>query len=563
MDNKTYKFEISLSVLNHLGRNLYRNFVTVLGEAISNSWDANAKNVWIVIEKDKGNFIIKDDGMGMTSDDFKNKFLKIGYSKRKSGPDDSLVMHSPPPFKRPYIGAKGIGKLALLSCAETISVISKTSGAKYIGGVIDNSKLSKAIKDDSTPGKYKLDRVNKDLFQPFTDKHEHGTIIHFKEFKQGIRKTIPNLKKLLALYFRFSLIDDDFNIHLDNEKIVFDDLSELSEKTEFLWNIDNFKDSSTDAFEDPFTDTFNNLASAAKKIDSNFIKGFIATVNKPRNLKITNMEEKIGIDLFVNGRLREKDLLKHIPSARIVESYMYGQIHYNKLDADDQDRFTSSREGVIESDKKYQSLLDELQKNIISKIINKWDKLREGIGEDGDDDNKRRAKKQRRASSLYNLTIQELRLDQRDETKEWSKELEPDAAFNIQSYTECFLSENLLRKYIADKKINVENTSGYEEINKRIARYKKNESSSKKDASINIDIRKNTNDSGYLGMDDLIEIIEESRSEKLITKDGKEYRPIRNALMHTALLTEEAKTKLRTIYDNIKAGIKKYLDNSS
>lgn len=40
-----FKFEISLSVLNHLGRNLYRNFITVIGEAISNSWDADAKNV--------------------------------------------------------------------------------------------------------------------------------------------------------------------------------------------------------------------------------------------------------------------------------------------------------------------------------------------------------------------------------------------------------------------------------------------------------------------------------------------------------------------------------------
>jgi hypothetical protein len=30
----------------HLGRNLYRSFITVIGEAISNSWDADAENVW-------------------------------------------------------------------------------------------------------------------------------------------------------------------------------------------------------------------------------------------------------------------------------------------------------------------------------------------------------------------------------------------------------------------------------------------------------------------------------------------------------------------------------------
>ena len=31
---KKLTFNISLSVLNHLGRNLYRNVITVLGEAI-------------------------------------------------------------------------------------------------------------------------------------------------------------------------------------------------------------------------------------------------------------------------------------------------------------------------------------------------------------------------------------------------------------------------------------------------------------------------------------------------------------------------------------------------
>ncbi len=45
--NRKFTFEISLSVLNHLGRNLYRSFATVLGEAISNAWDADAIKVYI------------------------------------------------------------------------------------------------------------------------------------------------------------------------------------------------------------------------------------------------------------------------------------------------------------------------------------------------------------------------------------------------------------------------------------------------------------------------------------------------------------------------------------
>ena len=110
-DKNDFTFEISLSVLNHLGRSLYRSFATVMGEAISNAWDADAKNVEIFIDKKANTFLIRDDGVGMTAEDFQNKFLKIGYSKRKG--ERKLRRAG-----RPFIGRKGIGKLALLSCAE-------------------------------------------------------------------------------------------------------------------------------------------------------------------------------------------------------------------------------------------------------------------------------------------------------------------------------------------------------------------------------------------------------------------------------------------------------------
>src|SRR3984893_5089811 len=171
MKNKeSFTFNISLSVLNHLGRSLYRSFATVLGEAISNSWDADAKNVQIYVNRNQNSFFIKDDGVGMTADDFQNKFLKIGYSKRKGGADSSKA-------GRPFIGRKGIGKLALLSCADKITVISKVKGRNYVGGVVDNSKLDKAITDDLVPGEYPLEPYSLETFKKFTQGHAHGTII--------------------------------------------------------------------------------------------------------------------------------------------------------------------------------------------------------------------------------------------------------------------------------------------------------------------------------------------------------------------------------------------------
>ena len=70
--------------------------MTVLGEAISNSWDADAYNVYITIDRDSKILIVRDDGDGMNENDFQNKFLKIGYSKLKDNKTNTML-------KRPFI----------------------------------------------------------------------------------------------------------------------------------------------------------------------------------------------------------------------------------------------------------------------------------------------------------------------------------------------------------------------------------------------------------------------------------------------------------------------------
>ena len=86
------------------------------------------------------------------------------------------------PGGRPYIGAKGIGKLALLSCADTVSIISKTSDTDYVHGVIDNSDLTKVI--EKSKEDYQLGDVDWRLFERHTEGHNSGTIIHFENIKK-------------------------------------------------------------------------------------------------------------------------------------------------------------------------------------------------------------------------------------------------------------------------------------------------------------------------------------------------------------------------------------------
>ena len=431
--NDKYTFNISLSVLNHLGRNLYRNIITVIGEAISNSWDADAHNIWITIDRENNYMAIEDDGNGMSGEDFQEKFLKIGYSKRKNGNYRSTL-------NRPFIGRKGIGKLALLSCAQKIHIASKKVGEDVVGGVIDNSALDKAITDDLNSQDYMLETLSDEMLNAM-NRLEKGTCIVFEKVNNGIFNTIDYIKKAIALYFRFSLIDEQFNIYVNGELINEDMLKDLADDTQFLWKINDIVD--------PFLEKLSLESEARKLLSTMKIKGYVASVKKPSGVKIRGTQEKVTIDLFVNGRLRERDILRHIPTARIVESYVYGQIHYDDLDkGDTKDIFTSSREGIISDEPDFKEFIDEFEK-LFKRIIEDWDVLRRDQGDDGDPDNVSITPRARKAQELFNTTLKDMGKQEKFVKKDglvdkWIKKLSEEAQYNIPSYTECFISENLL-----------------------------------------------------------------------------------------------------------------------
>lgn len=547
---KQYNFNISLSILNHLGRNLYRSFMTVLGEAISNSWDADANNVYITIDRDSKILIVRDDGDGMDENGFQNKFLKIGYSKRKDNKTHTIL-------KRPFIGRKGIGKLALLSCAQKITVLSKAKGMSIVGGVIDNSGLDKAIKDDVSSTDYNLGLPQDSLVSKYDERlGAKGTVIFFEGLKDGIRNRIEYITKLVALYFRFSLKDPSFNIYINEKLVTIKELDSIKEKTQFVWILN--------ALDDPYVSDDVFKKSKEINIANSQIKGFIASVETPSDLKIKGTDEKISIDLYVNGRLREKDILRHIPTARIVESYLYGQIHYDDLD-DETDRFTSSREGVVPDDPKFKILLGELEK-ILKTIINDWDIWRTEINQDGDYENPRLTKKQRKSKELFNAVVEDFK-PSKDNSKSrkkvdgWIKDISEDAEFNLSSYGECFVSENLLRKYIKEKNIVVPQS-----VQNRIDNeWKPKAETAKQNANINFEIREDPSDLSYLDMDSLAGLADDE-TDKIkkasLRRDAAEYKPIRDAIAHTSRLTSIAKMRLTITYENIKERIVSLLNNA-
>jgi hypothetical protein len=394
------------------------------------------------------------------------------------------------------------------------------------------------------------------LLNEYTAGHNKGTIIYFENIKTGIRNSFDSLKKLIALYFRFTLIDSTFQIFLDGEEITYKELSDLAARTQFLWTIGRHSD--------PYVRDLKRMFSRAKgqheskKISvkgTKGVRGFVASVLKPRDLKNVMEDERIGVDLFVNGRLRERDILAHIPTARVVENYLYGQIHFDSLD-DKKDRFTSSREGVVADDPKYTKFLEDLRK-VILKIVEDWDNWRIKHRDEGDSENQRISSKTRASLGLYNAISAEYEPAADSKTGKkvdaWFDVLRDDAAFNFESYGECFVSENLLRKFIEDRKVPLS-----KEAKAVVKQWKEAEARNKGKGNISIDIRRAASDLSYLAMNDLASLVDKKDplKEACLARDANEYKPIRDAVAHTALLTNTAKAKLATVRENIKGRVK-------
>ena len=96
-----------------------------------------------------------------------------------------------------------------------------------------------------------------------------------------------------------------------------------------------------------------------------------------------------------------------------------------------------------------------------------------------------------------------------------------------------------------------------------VQRFREQEADNKANGNINIEIRRDAADLSYLDMACLAKVADPHRGAvNTMISDSKEYKPIRDALMHTALLTSEAKRKLTSIYENIKGRLNTLLTSN-
>ena len=116
-------FKTRARTLDMLGRQQIAGMPTAISELFKNAHDAYADRVEIDYYRSDGLFVLRDDGVGMSKDDFLNRWLTIG-TESKFDPSQRPPQ-DPDKEVRPMLGEKGIGRLAMATIGPQLFVLTR------------------------------------------------------------------------------------------------------------------------------------------------------------------------------------------------------------------------------------------------------------------------------------------------------------------------------------------------------------------------------------------------------------------------------------------------------
>ena len=122
----TLPFTIDAELLRELGERLVGKPHIALAELVKNSYDADATQVTIKFLPHRDRIEISDDGHGMSFDEFKNFWMRIGTTHKKEKRSRDLG--------RLMTGSKGVGRLAVQFLANEL-IIRTVPADKNIKGL--------------------------------------------------------------------------------------------------------------------------------------------------------------------------------------------------------------------------------------------------------------------------------------------------------------------------------------------------------------------------------------------------------------------------------------------
>ncbi len=347
-----FELDVSLSVLEDLGIRLYSSIPAVLSEIVANAWDADANSVSITLDTEKKEIRIKDDGDGMTMQEVKARFLRVGYRRRKSQPAITKK-------NRQVMGRKGIGKLAPLAISEKVTVCTVKDKIKTTF-VLDAKKIKEDIEND-LPHRFPASIEN--------TSEENGTVLLLQDLRSKVNWADAALRKRISL--RFSILGSkfDFVVKVNGKEITKADVDFLK-SVEFVWKYGQWDgdDSTSMPFVKERNERSNKFISEGTEYE---FTGWIGTVKFPSDL-MEGGDHLGGIPIYVRGKVAHENVLTLVNDDHIFTKYLVGEIHAEFLDDDSLDDIaTSSRQSLIESDPRVEALRKFI-KSELNHIASKW-----------------------------------------------------------------------------------------------------------------------------------------------------------------------------------------------
>lgn len=195
------------SLVEQLGAQLYPSVTATVAELISNAWDADADNVWVLVPFEEdwaegAELTVTDDGHGMTRAQAQEAYLVVGRKRRLSPLGDRSEKG------RRVHGRKGIGKLAAFGTAGYLECTTLREEIVTSFG-IDYDAL-RALSPDQD---YEVDFVPDPdpLTAPDGTALPHGTRIRLSQLR--VKRKLSSDSFLLSMSRRFAL--RDMNVYVN------------------------------------------------------------------------------------------------------------------------------------------------------------------------------------------------------------------------------------------------------------------------------------------------------------------------------------------------------------
>jgi hypothetical protein len=330
----TMRFEPT--TIEHLGLKLYSSLAPVIGELVSNAWDAEASEVHISIPlgsiTPSAEVVISDNGRGMAPGEVQEKYLSIGRNRREAdGTDESG------PKKRQVTGRKGLGKLSAFGIAEQIEIRSITDGFA-IAIRLDYDKMKSWKSKEAYEPEVIGERTG-------ATSEGSGTTVTIRRLRRQRPIDSGIIARELARRFRF--IGTDFRVFINGAQLKQSDRRRKEDCRE-AWDVSELQPGSVIDAEKGWT-----------------VTGWIGLVER-------SSQTDRGIDIFARGKAVELDTMFNLKTTHVqfARAYVVGEVNAEFLDSDD-DRISTARNSVTWESEAGQKL-QQWGEKALKDVFDRW-----------------------------------------------------------------------------------------------------------------------------------------------------------------------------------------------